>query len=111
MVREQVGTAPLPLNRGRDDFAYSALDCHRRLRQWPELAPRFRFWQFVPPELTLHIIRPPIGAWIFLDAVTDLQSEGLGLTTARLFDQRGQVARSAQSLFIARRAEMPFLPA
>ncbi len=70
----------------------------------------FRFWQFVPPELTLHIIRPPIGTWICLDAVTDLQSEGLGLTTARLFDQRGQIARSAQSLFIARRAELPSLP-
>ncbi len=64
----------------------------------------FRSWQFVPPELTLHIIRPPIGAWICLDAVTGLQSEGIGLTTAHLFDQKGQVARSAQSLFIARRA-------
>jgi acyl-CoA thioesterase len=63
-----------------------------------------RSWQFVPPELTLHILRPPIGEWICLDAVTDLQSRGVGLTTARLFDQHGQVARSAQSLFIARRA-------
>jgi hypothetical protein len=63
-----------------------------------------RSWQFVPPELTLHILRPPIGEWICLDAVTHLQSEGVGLTTANLFDQQGQVARSAQSLFITRRA-------
>jgi acyl-CoA thioesterase len=59
----------------------------------------------VPPELTLHILRPPIGDWICLDAVTHLQSEGIGLTTANLFDQQGQVAHSAQSLFIARRAQ------
>jgi len=63
-----------------------------------------RSWQFVPPELTLHILRPPIGEWICLDAVTHLRSAGIGLTTASLFDQQGQVARSAQSLFIARRA-------
>jgi len=61
-------------------------------------------WQFIPPELTLHILRPPRGEWICLDAVTDLQTEGVGLTTAHLFDQQGPVARSAQSLFIARRA-------
>ena len=60
-------------------------------------------WQFIPPELTLHILRPPRGEWICLDAVTDLQAEGVGLTTAHLFDQQGPVARSAQSLFIARR--------
>ncbi len=63
-----------------------------------------RSWQFVPPELTLHILRPPIGEWICLDAVTHLRSAGIGLTTASLFDQQGQVAHSAQSLFIARRA-------
>lgn len=63
----------------------------------------FSSWQFIPPELTLHILRPPRGEWICVDAVTDLQAEGVGLTTARLFDQQGPVARCAQSLFIARR--------
>ena len=63
-----------------------------------------RSWQFVPPELTLHIMRPPLGEWICLDAVTHLQTEGVGLTTTRLFDQHGLVGYAAQTLFIARRA-------
>jgi hypothetical protein len=60
-------------------------------------------WQFVPPELTIHSLRPAVGEWLCLDAITHLQAEGIGLTTANLFDQHGLVGRSAQSLFIARR--------
>lgn len=60
-------------------------------------------WQFVPPELTLHCLRPMLGEWVCLSATTHLQEEGIGLTTANLFDEQGLVGRSAQSLFIARR--------
>jgi hypothetical protein len=62
-----------------------------------------RSWQFVPPELTIHNLRPPIGEWICLDARTYLQSEGIGLTTADLYDEHGFVGRSAQALFISKR--------
>lgn len=62
-----------------------------------------RSWQFVPPELTVHSLRPPVGEWICLDAVTLLQPEGAGLATANLYDEHGLVGRSAQSLFISRR--------
>lgn len=60
-----------------------------------------RTWQFVPPELTVHCLRPPVGSWICLDANTLVQSEGVGLTTADLYDEHGMVGRSAQALFIA----------
>ncbi len=59
--------------------------------------------QFVPPELTVHILRPPTGEWICLDARTLIQSEGIGLTTADLFDERGFVGKSGQTLLISRR--------
>ncbi len=62
-----------------------------------------RSWQFVPPELTIHNLRPPIGEWICLDARTYLRSEGIGLTTADLYDEHGLVGRSAQALFISKR--------
>lgn len=64
-----------------------------------------RSWQFVPPELTIHCLRPPVGEWVGLEATTHLQEEGIGLTTANLFDELGIMGRSAQSLFIARRPE------
>lgn len=62
-----------------------------------------RSWQFIPPELTVHILRPPVGEWICLDAHTHLQPEGIGLTTADLFDAHSLVGRSAQTLLVSRR--------
>lgn len=62
-----------------------------------------REWQYVPPELTLHAQRPPIGEWICMDAVTHIQSAGTGLTTSHLYDEQGIVGRTAQSLFISKR--------
>lgn len=64
-----------------------------------------RSWQFVPPELTVHCLRPPIGEWICLDASTQLQAEGVGLTTADLYDERALVGRSAQALLVSHRTE------
>ncbi len=64
-----------------------------------------RAWQFIPPELTVHCLRPPVGAWICLDATTHLQSEGVGLTTADLYDECSLVGRSAQALLVSPRAE------
>lgn len=64
-----------------------------------------RSWQFIPPELTIHCLRPAIGEWICLDAQTELQSEGTGLTTSTLYDERGPVGRSAQTLLITQRMQ------
>lgn len=63
-----------------------------------------RSWLFIPPELTVHSLRLPGGEWICLDAVTHLQLEGVGLTTSSLYDERGLVGRSAQSLLISQRS-------
>lgn len=63
-----------------------------------------RSWQFVPPELTVHILRPPTGEWICLNAHTLIQSEGIGFTTADLFDERSFVGKSGQTLLISRRS-------
>ncbi len=64
-----------------------------------------RAWQFIPPELTVHCLRPPVGAWICLDATTHLQAQGVGLTTADLYDECSLVGRSAQALLVSPRAE------
>lgn len=64
-----------------------------------------RSWQFIPPELSIHCLRQPVGEWICLDAKTFLQSEGTGLATSDLYDERGLVGRSAQALLISRRMQ------
>jgi acyl-coenzyme A thioesterase PaaI-like protein len=60
-------------------------------------------WQFLNTELTVHVLRPPVGEWVCLDAVTTLSSGHVGLATSRVYDGRGLVARSAQALLISRR--------
>ncbi|QNP68340.1 thioesterase family protein [Streptomyces roseirectus] len=62
-----------------------------------------RAWGFVPPELTVHLLRPPDGEWLCLDAQTSVGPGEPGLTTSTLFDAAGPVARSAQTLLVHHR--------
>lgn len=58
---------------------------------------------FVNPDLTVYLHRYPVGEWVCLDAVTTPQSNGIGLADTRLYDERGPIGRSAQSLVIQAR--------
>jgi len=55
---------------------------------------------FINPDLTLHLLRPPEGEWICLDARTRFGSPGTGLAESALWDQRGRIGRALQSLYI-----------
>lgn len=59
-------------------------------------------WMFIPPELTIHFIRPPVGEWICLDGRSHVLPGAVGLAESALYDARGTVARSAQTLLVAR---------
>jgi hypothetical protein len=60
-------------------------------------------WRFLNTELTVHLLRPPVGDWICLDAETTLGSGSVGVAVARVYDERGLVARSAQALLVTPR--------
>lgn len=57
-------------------------------------------WLFVNTELTVHLLRPPTGAWICLDAATEIGPTGGGLAVSRLSDSAGLVGRGAQALLV-----------
>lgn len=59
-------------------------------------------YQFINPDLTIYLHRHPTGEWICLDASTSVGPEGSGLAESRLFDERGSIGRSVQSLLIER---------
>jgi hypothetical protein len=64
-------------------------------------------WQeytFINPDLTLYIEREPIGEWICLDAAMRVREGGIGFAEAILYDQRGRIGRSLQSLVVTPRA-------
>jgi Thioesterase-like superfamily len=61
-------------------------------------------WQshlFINPELTVHVLRPPEGEWVCLQARTEIAAVGLAHST--LSDRTGPVARGAQSLLVGPR--------
>jgi hypothetical protein len=55
-------------------------------------------WGFQNPELTVHLLRQPVGEWFCLDAETTLGPASVGLATSVGYDERGFVGRSAQAL-------------
>ncbi len=55
---------------------------------------------FVNPDLTVLLYRLPVGEWVCLDAVTRLGVDGVGLAESLLFDTRGAIGRSTQTLLV-----------
>ena len=60
-------------------------------------------WAFLNTELTVHVLRPPAGEWVCLDAATTLGSGAVGVAGAAAYDVIGLVARSSQALLVAPR--------
>lgn len=58
---------------------------------------------FVNSDLTVNLLRRPIGEWICVDARTLLAPNGCGLAESQLFDQTGLVGRATQSLAVRAR--------
>lgn len=55
---------------------------------------------FVNFDLTINLLRRPVGEWICLDARTALGSGGGGLAESALFDAHGLIGRATQSLAV-----------
>ncbi|MBV9830255.1 MAG: thioesterase family protein [Marmoricola sp.] len=64
-------------------------------------------WTFMNTELTVHVLRPPAGEWVCLQAQTTLGPGSVGLATSDVYDGQGQVARSAQALLVTPRPPEP----
>lgn len=58
---------------------------------------------FVNSDLTINLLRRPVGDWICLDARTALGPDGGGLAESALYDTRGFIGRATQSLAVRMR--------
>jgi hypothetical protein len=63
----------------------------------------FQRYVFVNSDLTIHLLRRPLGEWICIQAQTLLGPSSCGIAEARIYDTRGLVGRSVQSLALRRR--------
>lgn len=60
-------------------------------------------WGFLNTELTVHVLREPVGEWVCVEAETSLAPTSVGVATSSVYDELGLVARSAQALLVTRR--------
>lgn len=60
-------------------------------------------WSFMNTDLTVHVVRPPVGEWVCLRAETTLSTGAVGLAASEVYDELGLVARSAQALLVTPR--------
>jgi Thioesterase-like superfamily len=63
----------------------------------------FARYSFLNLDLTINLLRKPIGEWICLDARTYLGANGCGLAESMLYDIHGLIGRATQSLAIRAR--------
>jgi hypothetical protein len=59
-------------------------------------------WLFINPDLTVSLQRYPEGEWVALEATTYPGVRGIGMAEAGLYDERGRIGRSVQSLLLDR---------
>jgi acyl-Coa thioesterase superfamily protein/acyl-CoA thioesterase superfamily protein len=55
---------------------------------------------YLNPDLTVYVHRPPVDEWVMVDARTWLERHGTGLAEGALYDRRGRIGRSLQSLLV-----------
>ena len=63
----------------------------------------FDRWLFVPPSLTVAVLRPPSGEWFHVDARSSIEGQGTGLARSVIADQDGLCAEVLQPLLVAPR--------
>ena len=56
---------------------------------------------FINTDLTVHLLREPVGEWVGLDAVTHV--DGLGMADSALYDECGRIGRAVQTLLVRSR--------
>ncbi|CAN5488279.1 thioesterase family protein [soil metagenome] len=60
----------------------------------------WRKYLFINVELSVHLQRYPRGEWVCLDAVTEVESDGIGRSDTVISDREGPIARASQALLI-----------
>lgn len=63
----------------------------------------FERYLFLNSDLTINLLRRPVGEWVCVDARTLLAPNGCGLAESQLFDEAGLIGRATQSLSVRAR--------
>ena len=64
----------------------------------------FRRYTFVNCDLTVNLLRRPVGEWICLDARSAFGGNGCGMAESALYDEAGLIGRATQTLAVRLRS-------
>ena len=59
-----------------------------------------RVTSFLNPDVTVYLHRHPVDEWVMVDAHTWLEPNGVGVAEGALYDRRGRIGRSVQSVLV-----------
>lgn len=59
-------------------------------------------WSWMNTDTTVHLVAPPTGPWLGIDADMAAGRHGFGATFADLYDSAGFIGRSAQTVLLRR---------
>lgn len=99
---EQV--SPLVRTAALADWSYSVPTIASEIRRG-EMLPRTV--ATINPDAAIHIHRPLIGEWMCMDADVHYGPHGAGSANARLYDERGPIGHTSQSILIREVTEQP----
>jgi len=60
----------------------------------------FRTALFINPDLTVSLLRPPVGEWVCVAARTRFGAPGVGCAESVLWDEHGRIGRAVQDLLV-----------
>ncbi|GAB3296113.1 thioesterase family protein [Parasphingorhabdus pacifica] len=58
------------------------------------------FGPWINSDITLYLHREPEGEWLGMEMTRDVQPSGLGVATARLFDEHGPVGSASEAVLV-----------
>ena len=64
-------------------------------------------WVSPNADLSLHVLREPEGEWFCIEGRTDISNDGVGQSSARIYDDHGPCARGSASLLVDRLPKSP----
>jgi hypothetical protein len=89
-----------PLLEGEEPSAYQRVAVAADSGNGISAILDFARYSFLNLDLTINLLRKPVGEWICLDARTCLGPNGCGLAESMLYDLHGFIGRATQSLAI-----------
>jgi len=92
-----------PLVEGEDPSGYQRVAVAADSGNGISAVLDFQRYVFVNADLTINLLRRPLGEWICVDARTLLAPNGCGLAESQLFDETGLIGRATQSLAVRAR--------